>query len=190
MEMDDFFLETHDDGTPMSAASQGKSMNLLIHDLPVLNERIVPDSARSNTIIISSGTKIRSCRGCFDCWIKTPAQCSIHDDYANMGALLSKSDRLILISHCCYGGYSPFVSNVLNRSISYVLPYFETRNDETHHVGRYNNHPDFKVYLYGKTTRREQETARKLAERNGINFLARSVEVHFYATADDICGVL
>jgi multimeric flavodoxin WrbA len=165
-------------------------MNLLIHDLPALSERIVPDSVRSNTVIISSDRKIHSCKGCFDCWIKTPTKCSIRDNYANMGLLLSKSDCLILISQCFYGGYSPFVSNVLNRSISYTLPYFEIRNNETRHPARYNNRPDFKVYLYGEITRREQETARKLAQRNGINLLMRSVEVHFYDTADDICEVL
>lgn len=165
-------------------------MNLLIHDLPTLNERIIPHGVPDDTVVIASNPKIHLCKGCFDCWIKTPAQCSIRDDYARMGLLLSRSDNLIIISKCFYGGYSPFVSNVLNRSISYILPYFEIRNGEIHHTGRYDNHPELKVYLYGVTSRREQETARKLVQRNGVSLLMRSAEVHFCATANDIGEIL
>ncbi|WP_407654270.1 MULTISPECIES: hypothetical protein [Caproicibacterium] len=35
---------------------------------------------------------------------------------------LSQCDELILISKCCYGGFSPFVKNVLDRSIPYIHP--------------------------------------------------------------------
>jgi multimeric flavodoxin WrbA len=167
-------------------------MNLLIHDLPVLHERIVPERARRDTTIIAhdSGTHaIHACKGCFDCWVKTPAHCNIRDDHADMGRLLAESERLILISQCCYGGYSPFISRVLGRSIAYILPYFVTRNGQFHHPGRYDHTLDFKVHLYGETTTREQETARKLVERNSINLLLSNVEVHFYATPDDIGAV-
>ncbi|MDR1349920.1 MAG: hypothetical protein LBJ59_03890 [Zoogloeaceae bacterium] len=168
-------------------------MNLLIHDLPVLYERIIPKSARRDTAIIATDSgshAIHACKGCFDCWVKTPAHCDIRDDYADMGRLLAACARLIVISRCCYGGYSPFVSRVLGRSLAYVLPYFVTRNGEFHHPGRYDNSPDFKAHLYGQTTAREQETARKLVERNGVNLLLSNVEVHFYATADNIGAVL
>ena len=33
---------------------------------------------------------------------------------------------------CCYGCYSPFVKNVLDRSVSYLLPYLKTKNRCTH----------------------------------------------------------
>ncbi|MDR2128340.1 MAG: hypothetical protein LBP52_04665 [Burkholderiaceae bacterium] len=158
-------------------------MNLLIHDLGECPQRW---GLRADTVVIANNHKIRPCKGCFGCWIKTPAQCVIHDDYANMGLLLAHCDHLALVSQCLYGGYSPFVSNVLNRSIPYLLPYFSVRNGETRHPGRYAGRFDCDVHLYGKITAREKETAQKLAQRNSLNLLMRKVNVHFYDAADDI----
>ncbi|MDR0735316.1 MAG: hypothetical protein LBF51_00550 [Zoogloeaceae bacterium] len=158
-------------------------MRLLIHDLCEYPERW---GLCDDTVIIADDQKICPCKGCFDCWIKTPARCSLHDDCANMGLLLSQCDHLILVSQCFYGGYSPFVSKVLNRSIPFILPYFTIRDGETRHPGRYDGRFDCVAHLYGKTTVREKETARKLAQRNSANLLMRSVKVVFYDTADDI----
>jgi multimeric flavodoxin WrbA len=160
--------------------------NLLIHDL-----RECPGKwgLRDDVIIVADGPKIRPCKGCFNCWIKTPAQCTIHDDYADMGFLLAECDHLILVSQCFYGGYSPFVSNVLNRSIPYLLPYFAVRDGEARHPGRYAGHFDCDIHLYGKITAREKETAQRLAQRNRLNLLMRKVNIHFYDTADDIGAI-
>ena len=104
-------------------------MQLIIHDLTPLQEKnLLPQT--EETRIISDGGDIRSCIGCFGCWVKTPAQCIIRDKYGNMGAQLGHCDELILISRCTYGGFSPFVKNVLDRSISYIHPYFKVKNGE------------------------------------------------------------
>ena len=73
-----------------------------------------------NVYIISDTGTIRHCVGCFGCWIKTPGKCVLKDGYDNLGELLSKSEKLTIISRCFYGCYSPFVKNVLDSSISYI----------------------------------------------------------------------
>jgi hypothetical protein len=107
-----------------------------------------------------------------------------------MGLLLSKAERLIIISQCFYGSYSPFVHNVLDRSIPYLLPYFKTLNGETHHKNRYDTHLRLSVHFYGEISLKEKETAKKLVQANGINFFTKKAEVQFYADASQLKGVL
>lgn len=105
-------------------------MNVIIHDLKEELFQSLFNHIKTDTIIISDNDEIRNCIGCFGCWIKSPGQCLIKDGYDNMGKILSKADNLIIISQCCFGGYSPFVKNILDRSISYLLPFFKTRYNE------------------------------------------------------------
>lgn len=165
-------------------------MDILIHDVKNPDEKIPPGNGQNNITVISDNGKIHPCICCFGCWIKTPGQCVINDGYNNMGALISKCNRMIIISQCFYGSYSPFVHNVLDRSIPYILPYFRTKNSETHHKNRYDNNIIFTVYFYGKISDREKETARKLVMANGINFFARKTEIYFYDKIEDLRGFL
>jgi hypothetical protein len=104
----------------------------------------------------------------------------IHDKYEDMGENLSKCDEVIIISKCFYGGYSPFVKNVLDRSISYIHPYFTFRNGEMHHRRRYDNHFKLKVYFYGENiTDQEKQTAEKLIQANAINLDCSAEKVTF-----------
>lgn len=166
-------------------------MRMIIHDLQEEKfQKLVP-TIDENTIVISDQGTIRHCIGCFGCWIKTPGVCVLKDPYQNLGALLGKCDQLIIISRCCYGSYSPFVCNILNRSISYMLPYFETINGETHHRLRYPKEIQLVVHFYGEEiTPREQETATALVQANGVNFHSKPVQVFFYKSVDAIQEVV
>ncbi len=145
-------------------------MKLLIHDLESKDFKKIFPNQLDDTIIISDDGTIHHCIGCFGCWIKTPAACVIRDKYGDMGEYLSKCQEVILISKCCYGGFSPFVKNVLDRSISYIHPYFVIRNGEMHHRRRYKNHMDMRVWFYGENiTEKEKQTSKKLVKANSIN---------------------
>ena len=88
-------------------------MNLLIHDLSKIEvEKFIGEN--DDIKVISNNNSIRNCMGCFGCWIKTPGKCVINDDYQNMGALFGEAENVIVISRCFYGGYSPFVKNVMD----------------------------------------------------------------------------
>ncbi|HAR86831.1 MAG TPA: flavoprotein [Clostridium sp.] len=145
-------------------------MKLLIHDLENNEFKKIFPNQLDDTIIISDDDTIHHCIGCFGCWIKTPGACTIRDKYGDMGEYLSKCQEVILISKCCYGGFSPFVKNVLDRSISYIHPYFAIRNGEMHHRRRYKNHIDMSVWFYGENiTEKEKQTGEKLVKANSIN---------------------
>jgi multimeric flavodoxin WrbA len=161
-------------------------MNVIISDAKNVEGMAgSPDDLKNVTVILDDG-KIRPCVGCFSCWIKTPGQCVIKDGYENMGLLLSKCDRLIIVSGCYYGSYGPFAHNVLDRSIPYLSPYFTTINGETHHQNRYDNKVRLSVYFYGEINDREKRTAEKLIKANGVNFYAKETEIFFCEKAEDV----
>ncbi|WP_405104268.1 flavodoxin family protein [Paenibacillus sp. FSL K6-1217] len=167
-------------------------MRMIIHDLQEQEFAGWVGDTQEELTIISDNGAIRSCLGCFGCWTRTPGVCVIkRDGYNNLGELLSRSDELIIISKCMYGSYSPFVLNVLNRSISYVLPYFVTRKGDTHHRNRYDHQFALSVHFYGDDiTEAEQDTARTLVAANSINFYSTGNNVYFHNSPRSIKEVI
>ena len=164
-------------------------MNILIHDLS--NEQFQPLFPRidKDTCIISDTGTIRHCTGCFGCKIKTPGKYVLKDGYNNMGKILSKAEKVTIISKCFYGCYSQFVKNVLDRSIPWMLPFFKIKNNETHHKRRYQNNIQLAVHFYGEnTTEEEKETAEKLVKANCINFYVKNYEISFSKSLEELCG--
>lgn len=163
-------------------------MNVIIHDLTDREFQTLFPNTEKDTCIISDTGRIRNCIGCFGCWIKTPGKCVLKDGYEHMGELLSKTDKVIIISQCYYGGYSPFVKNVLDRSISILLPFFVTRKDETHHKRRYKKEFELSVFFYGDSiSQAEMEIAKKLVKANCVNMHVSQYNVHFYESLKDLC---
>ncbi len=108
-----------------------------------------------------------------------------------MGGLLGKTSELIIVSKCCYGGFSPFVKNVLDRSISYIHPYFKIRNREMHHKRRYDNIIRMRVFFYGEDiTRLEKDTASKYLEAVSLNLDCRLEELRFLTKKELMEGSL
>lgn len=162
-------------------------MKIVIHDMSNEQFNNIFPKIKKDTLIITENKKIHYCIGCFGCWIKTPGKCIINDGYANMGYLLSQADEVCIISKCYYGGYSPFIKNILDRSISYMLPFFMKKNHETHHRPRYKNHFQFSVYFYGKHfSNDEMCLAQKLVKANSINFHAAQHKVNFYESPEKL----
>lgn len=166
-------------------------MRLLIHDLSAeAFAEAFPALPENVTIIADDGT-IRLCIGCFGCWVRTPGVCVIPDQYQNMGQRLAAAEAVTIISRCCYGGFSPFVKNVLDRSIAYVHPDFEMRNGEMHHKKRYDHPIRLKVWFYGDgITAGEQQTARQLLLANTINLAGRGSEAVFVKEPRDITSCI
>jgi len=164
-------------------------MNLLIHDLKELDSKNILVDSSEETIVVSDNGKIKPCNGCECCIVSTPGQCTIKDGYENLCVLLSKCNKLILISQCFYGGYSPFVKNVLERMAdSYLLPSFIKRNGETHRLKRYPNDIKLYVHFYGNISQKEKETAKKLVKANEMNF-CRESSICFYNSSEEIKGI-
>lgn len=140
-------------------------------------------------IYIEKSEKILPCRGCFGCWVKTPGQCVLNDGYGEIGKKLSECDSLIMVSKLTYGSYSPFVKNVLDRSISYVHPYFRIYKNKMHHRKRYNNVLSLSAYFYSdprsdnfSPSEDERNTAKELVSAQSENLGATVENITFLDT--------
>lgn len=161
---------------------------LIIYDVPT--EYIETHTDPGEDILIDARRIGQYCIGCFGCWLKTPGTCVIKDGFENMGKRLAEVDEFILISKATFGSYSSAVKNVLDRSISYVLPFFEIRNGEMHHGKRYHNHLKISALFYGSITEGEKRTAENLVKANAVNLNAALGKVHFAAQMDSAWEVL
>lgn len=137
------------------------------------------DLSEENTVILHADGCYASCQGCFRCWLNQSGFCMIKDSLQHAGALIGQSDPLIIISRCCYGGYSSRVKAVLDRAIGESLPFFTWRDGQTHHISRYPRRKLLRVCFYGDCTENERKIAQDLVERNRLNFCYENAETLF-----------
>ena len=161
---------------------------LIIYD--VLPELMADCTNPEEDILVNANEIQQFCIGCFGCWLKTPGECVIKDGFENMGKKLSQVEEFILVSKATFGSYSSAVKNVLDRSISYVLPFFTIRNGEMHHGERYHNHLKVSSVFYGDMTEVEKQTARNLLKANAVNLNAQLGAAHFVEREEDVQEVL
>ena len=160
---------------------------LIIYDVPT---EYIEKFTNDEDILVNANDIHRYCIGCFGCWLKTPGKCIIKDGFENLGQRLSQVSAFILISKATFGSYSSPVKNVLDRSISYVLPFFEIRNGEMHHGERYHNDLTISALFYGDMSEEEKQTAENLVKANAVNLNAALGRVHFVEGAENAREVL
>jgi len=130
--------------------------------------KTIPDG---NPVYSPVNYEIKPCMGCFACWTKTPGVCIIKDDAQKIVKNMIQSDTFVLITPITFGGYGPFVKNVMDRNISIVLPFFQEINGEMHHAPRYQKYPDLIVIgLSNHSNEAEIKTFKEIVKANAINF--------------------
>jgi len=87
------------------------------------------------------------CRGCFNCWVKTPGLCIFKDDGDILCREALNSDVIVLASPVIMGYPSALVKNALDRIIPLIHPYLEDVGGEVHHMKRYNKYPALALLL-------------------------------------------
>lgn len=107
-------------------------MKVIIHDL---GEEITCLLKKTNEdlVVIHADNQYAHCRGCFKCWLKNAGYCVMRDSLRHIGALIGKGDSLIIVSRCCYGGYSSPVKAVLSLNRSFSSIFHLARRARPHH---------------------------------------------------------
>lgn len=161
--------------------------DLILHDLgPEEAGRALPPAGPS-TVLLAAEEGFAHCIGCFGCWLKTPGKCVLPDAGADLAALMPYSSRLVIVSRLVFGGLSPRVKAVMDRSIGFILPFFNTVEGEMHHNQRYEHSLRLCYIFYGEDMPpAERETAQKLAAANARNFAAPAHSIHFCRDEDEI----
>lgn len=117
--------------------------------------------------------RIGQCRGCFECWVKTPGECVIDDDAKGILRSFVSSDVIVLLTPVTFGGHSSQLKKALDRMLGSTLPYLERYRGEMRHPRRYDNAQ--RVVFVGLLPQRDQDaqtTYRELSKMNALNFRA------------------
>lgn len=136
--------------------------------------------------VIDAAKNRAHCRGCFGCWTKTPGQCVIHDDIEQSGAWIGQAEELVLVARCCYGSLGPSVKRVMDRSISYIHPYFDIRDGWMRHKRRYDNRLRICAFLYGAAGPKEERTMQGILAANAAILDAELADVRFFPSPADL----
>ena len=81
------------------------------------------------------------CRGCFDCWVKTPGECIMKDSIAEINHACMTSDVVIYLCPVVFGQFSANMKYAIDRWLPNMLPFFITRKDgSTMHSPRYSDY--------------------------------------------------
>ncbi|MCR5331190.1 MAG: NAD(P)H-dependent oxidoreductase [Lachnospiraceae bacterium] len=158
-------------------------MKVLIYDRDIA----ISDSEKEkyDRVIFADG-RYAPCQGCFKCWTKTPATCVMKDSLHEMCRLIGLTDDLVIVTENWYGGYSPAVKNLLDRSIGMSTPMSTYRGKQMHHVLRYGGHSSVRIYVTGDVSDKEKETWKLMTQRNALNWGVSDYEVSFTDPLDDV----
>ncbi len=126
---------------------------------------------------------IRSCIGCWDCWIKTPGLCVHNDDMQQVYPKVMESDLLLFCSPLVAGFPSFRVKMLMDRLIPLVHPYILLYHNECHHRKRYEKYPDLGFILQKEkeTTANDLKILEDMFTRLSLNFHA---DVKFIRSMD------
>ena len=156
---------------------------IIIHDLDEsFHEQL---KTIYNNVIWADG-KYAPCQGCFECWTKNPATCSMKDSLHEICREAGMADDMVIITENCYGGYSAHIKNILDRSIGTSTPMSTYRSGEMHHTLRYGKKGMIKVIVYGDVSENEKATWELMIERNRINQGYQAKELVFVNSVDEL----
>lgn len=137
-------------------------------------------------VLFDASEKYARCKGCFDCWLKTPGKCIIKDRVYGLADHLREVEELVIVSRCTYGGFSAAVKGAVDRLIAFNLPFFRKLNGELHHKPRYQNAPRLRVLFHGDATEAERACAESYVAAVGLNMNACETQVSFFKNAEEV----
>lgn len=158
-------------------------MKLIIHDLGIEYNEILKNKA--DKVVYADG-RYAPCQGCFKCWTKHPASCELKDSLHEMSRVIGQADDLIVICENCYGGQSPSVKNLLDRSIGISTPFSTYRGKMMHHTLRYGKKNKYTLVVYGDMNEKEKSTLQLMNTNNSINNGFEKHEVVFLSNKEEV----
>ena len=90
---------------------------------------------------------INYCRGCFNCWLKTPGLCMFRDDMGKVLKSVVETDLLLVVSPLDTGFLTSEAKKAMDRLLPTLLPYFRIYGGECHHIPRYEKRSSLGVIV-------------------------------------------
>jgi multimeric flavodoxin WrbA len=122
-------------------------------------------------VLHTGNVQIPYCCGLFNCWVKTPGECSMPGICREIADQMVNSDLMILFTPIVFGGYPARLKRAVDHFIPSILPFFRRLYGETHHIKRYKKYPSFlSLGFLLQKDEQQQMVFRQLFERNRRNF--------------------
>lgn len=106
------------------SSRQNKGITEMVVDRFISGMKKADPSVEIHTEYLA-GKKIENCKGCFNCWLKTPGLCCIKDDMEEMIEEYRNSDVIIIATPVYIDSMSSHVKKALERLLPVMEPYFE-----------------------------------------------------------------
>jgi multimeric flavodoxin WrbA len=78
--------------------------------------------------------KIKPCRGCFNCWLKTPGVCSQKDDMQQLLPKMRDADIIVYATPVYSYGMSGQMKNLIDRMMVLAEPFMEVAEGRSRHI--------------------------------------------------------
>lgn len=117
-------------------------------------------------IVECKDLKISHCIGCNHCWLKTPGECSIKDDYEKVLKELLRADQMWVISDTALGFIDHKGKNIFDRILPILEMYLKFKGDQMRHVMRYDKRTDIGLIVTGECDMTYLDRWCKRATRN------------------------
>lgn len=115
--------------------------------------------------------EIEPCRGCFECWVRTPGICNRSEIANQIASAVIRSDLTVLLTPITFGGYSSELKKAMDHLIPLIAPTFIRLRGEVHHAPRYPRYPALLSVGLSRTADPEaEEVFTRLLARNALNF--------------------
>lgn len=97
------------------------------------------DAGAEYETIYLKDANIHHCRGCFDCWFKTPGTCVFKDDMPGFLEKIREADILVCAVPLYIFTFSGLMKDFLDRMLPMAQPFIEIKNGIATHPSRYND---------------------------------------------------
>jgi multimeric flavodoxin WrbA len=155
----------------LNSGGSDSAINSIVRDL---RDKLSGDGIETGELILRD-MKYSPCRGCFNCWVKTPGRCVFKDDGDVLCREVLHCDYVIIASPVIMGYPSAMAKNALDRIIPLIHPYLEDIDGEVHHMKRYEKYPVMGLLLEksGDTDDEDITIITDIFQRAALNLQSR-----------------
>lgn len=163
-------------------------MKLIIHDLPAEEFAGIFSAGSEESIVCGDDGTMHPCIGCFACWVKTPGICVMKDSFSDLSEKMKECTEIVIISRCVFGGFSPFIKAVADRTMPFLQPVIELKNNETGFRTRSQMQYALDVHFYGPADESSKKTAVAYVNTVAKEWNVSELTVSFHDTPEEIGG--
>ncbi|MBO4617881.1 MAG: flavodoxin family protein [Lachnospiraceae bacterium] len=135
-------------------------------------KRLATEGNKDIKLIEAGNKKIGNCIGCNYCWLKTPGECTVKDDYEEIFKEIIHAKELWVISDTALGFINHKGKNFFDRILPIATMYLKFKGKEMRHVARYKSSPDVGIIYSGEA---DKAYLNRWTERCAINFESKSL---------------